>query len=274
MSKTETIYAEDVSVSYTYHAGGDVFLFLFHGFGQTADVFQSFIPQVQATYSIIAFDLFSTLQDKTLNRKRDYISFEQWNMIIEKLCSIYSIQTFSVVSFSMGTRFAVSMLGEQAERIQRMVLIAPDGFGNTPWFRIATASWFTRKIFKRVMHYPAGIKCFAGMFHRMGLLNQITYRFIERNLETTSLTEKIYATWVYVRKLGLTQDVFVSNIKKSDIKILFILGRGDQLVASDVILEIAAAVQAQVIELERAHHKLTQAIEESAVKDFLIPDRK
>lgn len=272
--KIETMYHEDVSVSYTYYKGDTPFLFLFHGFGQTAEIFNSLIPDVCAVYSIIAFDLFAKVQDNRKAASSDFISIAEWNAIIEHICEKYSIENFSIVSFSMGTRFAVSMLKLQAPRIQRMVLIAPDGFGNTVWFRIATATYFTRKIFKGIMQYPAWIKHIAKGMYKTGLLNQITYRFIERNLENKLLTEKIYGTWVYVRKLDLSRRSFISLVSTYDIKVLFVLGKKDQLVASAVIRSIAAQTDAQLLELESAHHKLTQAIDGSEVKRFLIPDRK
>lgn len=272
INKTETIIFEDVSVSYTYYQGGDPFLFLFHGFGQTPDIFTSVIPEMRASYSIIAFDLFKSLHNEPT--AQDFISADQWNAIIEQLCKRYSIQALSVISFSMGTRFATSMLMQHAARIQRMVLIAPDGFGNTYWFRMATATYVTRKIFKAVMKYPVWIKRFAHMLYHIGLLNQITYRFVERNLETKSVTEKIYSTWVYVRKLGIIKHYFVSTMNEYGIKVLFVLGKYDQLVAAAAIKEMAISVHAQVIELESAHHKLVQAIDGREVKRFLVSDRK
>jgi pimeloyl-ACP methyl ester carboxylesterase len=270
--KMEVIHVDGISVSYTYYKGGASFLFLFHGFGQTADIYTAFIPQVCSQYSVIAFDLFTSLKNN--KTYEPVISIPQWNALIEQLREKYSIEKFSILSFSMGTRFTVSMLELQALRIQRMVLIAPDGFGNTVWFRIATATYLSRKIFKAVMKHPETIKRIAKGMHKAGLLNQITYRFIERNLENKFLTEKIYQTWVYVRKLRMPPEAFISLINRHGIKLLFVLGKQDQLVAAGKIRSIAMQTHAQLLELELAHHKLTQTIDGGEVKRFLISDGK
>ncbi len=272
MDKTETIRVTQASVTYDFYAGGPAFLFLFHGFGQTADIFKSFISEARFAYSIIAFDLFDSLKNGSTSES--VISMPQWNQMIEQLCEKYAIEKFSILSFSMGTRFALSILEQQGTRIERMVLIAPDGFGNTLWFRIATATHLTRKIFKVVMKYPKWIKRIAKGMHKIGLLNQITYRFIARNLENKLLTEKVYVTWTYVRKLGISQRTFVTLINKYSIRLLFVLGKQDQLVASDRIRSMVSQTNAQLIELALAHHKLTEAIGGEEVKRFLISDRQ
>lgn len=270
---SEIISTETHKLSYRYYSGGKKALFLFHGFGQTSDIFKDFIPTVIHEYSVISIDLFFHGNSKVVQYRSNFISIDEWNQLFENILQKHSIQAFSFLSFSIGSRFVFAALHKYSARIQRIALIAPDGFGNNFWFRIATSNALCRGMFKFVLTFPFPILFFGKVFHAVGIINNSTYRFIQKSLLIKEDRDRIYKTWTYFRKLNITQEEFVHVLHTHAIKTLFATGEKDELVAFRAIKKISIQVQAEYIELPLAHAKMIQAISLDAVKDFLIANR-
>ncbi len=269
----ENIIDQEFKLSYRYYSGGERFLFLFHGYGQTTDIFQTFIESVKPYFTVIAIDLFFHGASEMIQHHKDYISIAAWNGLFEKILKKHSINTFSLLSFSIGSRFVFSVMETFQSRIERIVLIAPDGFGNNFWFRISTSNVVCRGVFKLVLTYPALIRWPGKLLQLLGMINAYTYRFIQKSLQLKSERERIYNTWVYFRKLKITSPDFERIIQQSLIPLLFVTGEADELVAGTEIKKISNRLHAPHIELPLAHAKMIQALELDAVKQFLITDR-
>jgi pimeloyl-ACP methyl ester carboxylesterase len=269
----ENIVEQEFKLSYRYYSGGERFLFLFHGYGQSADIFQAFIGSVKRDFTVIAVDLFFHGLSEVTQQRSDFISIATWNSIFVKILKKHSIDTFSLISFSIGSRFIFSLLQTFQSRIERIVLIAPDGFGNNFLFRLSTSNALCRYIFKCVLRNPALILLPGKLLKLLGIINAYTYRFIEKSLQLKSERERIYNTWVYFRKLKIASPDFERIIQESLIQLLFVTGATDELVAGSEIKRISKRLHMQHIELPLSHAKMIQALELDAVRKFLIADR-
>lgn len=269
----ENIIEQDFKLSYRYYSGGERFLFLFHGYGQSAAIFQTFIESVKPQFTIIAIDLFFHGSSEVIQQQQNHISIATWNGLFDKILKKHSIDTFSLLSFSIGSRFIFSVMQTFQKQIERIVLIAPDGFGNNFWFRLSTSNVLCRGIFKLVLTYPALILWPGKLLELLGMINAYTYRFIQKSLKLKSERERIYNTWIYFRKLKISSSDFERIIQQCLIPLLFVTGEADELVAGAEIKKISSRLQAKYIELPLAHAKMIQALDLDAVRKFLIADR-
>jgi len=269
----EIIVTETHKLSYRYYNGGKKVLFLFHGFGQTADIFETFIPAILTEYTVITIDLFFHGNSEVLQHQTNFISIEEWNQLFEKILEKHSIHTFSLFSFSIGSRFVFAVLQKYQTRIQRIALIAPDGFGNNFWFRIATSNALCRLVFETVLTYPSLIIYPAKIFNFLKITHSATANFIQRSLQAPTERERIFNTWIYFRKLQITSKKFIQHIQFHSIPLLFAVGSSDELVAHKAIKKISNELKAVYIELPLPHSKMVQAIHLKAVNEFLITNR-
>lgn len=275
MYTEERIVTDELILSYrNYKGGGDETLVLFHGFGQTNVLFESFIPSLLSHYSVIAIDLFFHGESSVKKSEKDHISVDCWNELFNQLLEKHQMNRFSLLSYSMGSRFVVTILQTYAARINKIVLIAPDGFGNNFWFNVATSTYLTRFVFQYSMQHPLWIQLMVRVLGAIGIFNAITIRFIERNLESAEHRKKIYASWVYFRKLTIRKEDFVEWVMKNEIRFMCFCGKEDQLVAKKAMELLCTQTGAPYIELDLAHHKMVQALERRELLDFLISDRK
>jgi len=272
---TECIVTDELILSYRHYQGrGDETLVLFHGFGQTNILFESFIPSVLHHYSVIAIDLFFHGESIVKKSEKDHISDDCWNELFNQLLEKHQVNRFSLLSYSMGSRFVVTLLKTHAARINKIVLIAPDGFGNNAWFNVATSTAAARFVFQYSMQHPLWIQLMLRALGSVGIFNSITKRFIERNLESDELRKKIYASWVYFRSLAIRKEDFVEWVNKNEIRFICFCGKDDQLVARKTMQLLCTQTGAPYVELDLAHHKMVQALEKRELLDFLISDWK
>jgi pimeloyl-ACP methyl ester carboxylesterase len=275
MYTEERIVHDELILSYRYYQSEhSEVIFLFHGFGQTKGLFETFVPSILPYYSVIAIDLFfhgeSTVNDNSI----DAISINRWNALFNQIVEKHVINRFSLLSFSMGSRFLVALLHAYATRINKIVLIAPDGFGNNFWFSVAASNKLTRSVFQFTMEQPSCLQLMVHIFGAIGIFNSITKRFIDRNLKSGEHRKKIYASWIYFRKLIISKDDFVRLICKNEIELMCFCGKEDQLVSKKSVEQICNQTSAHYLELDLAHHKLIQALENRALIEFFISDRE
>lgn len=275
MYTTERIVKDEFILSYRYYRGErEETLVAFHGFGQTNILFETFIPSVLSYYSVVAIDLFFHGESSVKESGKHYLSVEGWNELFSQLLEKHHIDRFSLLSYSMGSRFVVRLLNMYASRINKIALIAPDGFGNNFWFNVATSTYLTRFVFEYSMWHPMWIQLMVRVLGSVGIFNAITKRFIERNLESDELRKRIYASWVYFRKLTILKSDFVEGVNKNKIRFICFCGKEDQLVARKSMELLCTQTGATYVELDLAHHKMIQALDRSELLEFLVSDRK
>lgn len=269
----EKIVHVDYNLSYRLYAGGKKKLFVFHGYGQTTEIFDSLIASVLPDYTVVAIDLFFHGNSEIVQQSSNYISIKEWNRLLDEILTKHSIQRFSLLSFSIGSRFVFATMQNYSKHIDRIALVAPDGFGNNFWFRMATSNVVCRYVFKLTLRYPPLIIYPAIVFNFVGVIHTSTLNFIQKSLKFKKDRERIYNTWVYFRKLKMHSKEFAHAIDTSSIQVLFVTGSKDDLVARHTIKKISDRVEARYMELPFAHGKMVQAIHSDAVIEFLVADR-
>ena len=104
-------------------------LLLLHGFGSSLQAWDDWSLKLEQKYRLIRLDLpgFGLTGASPAN---DY-SEEKDLAILTHFVDKLGLEKFSVVGHSMGGKMAWSLAASQPERVQALVLMAPDGFPET-----------------------------------------------------------------------------------------------------------------------------------------------
>jgi len=104
-------------------------LLLLHGFGSSLQAWDEWSLKLEQTYRVIRLDLpgFGLTGASPAN---DY-SEEKDLAILTHFADKLGLEKFSVIGHSMGGKMAWSLAASQPERVQALVLMAPDGFPET-----------------------------------------------------------------------------------------------------------------------------------------------
>jgi pimeloyl-ACP methyl ester carboxylesterase len=104
-------------------------LLLLHGFGSSLQAWDDWSLKLEQKYRVIRLDLpgFGLTGASPAN---DY-SEEKDLAILTHFADKLGLEKFSVIGHSMGGKMAWSLAASQPERVQALVLMAPDGFPET-----------------------------------------------------------------------------------------------------------------------------------------------
>jgi pimeloyl-ACP methyl ester carboxylesterase len=104
-------------------------LLLLHGFGSSLQAWDDWSVKLAQKYRVIRLDLpgFGLTGASPAN---DY-SEEKDLAFLTHFADKLSLEKFSVIGHSMGGKMAWSLAASQPERVQALVLMAPDGFPET-----------------------------------------------------------------------------------------------------------------------------------------------
>ena len=232
----------------------DKIMLAFHGMGQDFSCFQKFAQTFENQYTTYLFDLpfhgISEVNETIITKKiwREYlIRFLQENQI----------KNFSIISFSMGGRFALATLEAFSERIEKVLLLAPDGITEDPFYYGATRFRFTRNIFKKILKNNHKFHGFARILSRMGIVHESVIKFAKIMVDTPQKQEQLHQSWVGFRTLSFDIKTMAQLLNNQKIKVIIFMGKYDKLLPIHNVYPLTKRLNnTELIILESTHGKL------------------
>jgi pimeloyl-ACP methyl ester carboxylesterase len=129
-SKAQIIEVDGLQVHYKATGPeGAPALLLLHGFGSSLQAWDDWSVKLEQKYRVIRLDLpgFGLTGASTTNDYSEEKDLATLTHFADKL----GLEKFSVMGHSMGGKMAWSLAASQPERVQALVLMAPDGFPET-----------------------------------------------------------------------------------------------------------------------------------------------
>ena len=129
-SSTQTIELDGLKVHYKETGPQDApALLLLHGFGSSLQAWDDWSVKLEQKYRVIRLDL-PGFGLTGASPDHDY-SEEKDLAILTRFADKLGLDKFSVIGHSMGGKMAWSLAAAQPDRVQALVLMAPDGFPET-----------------------------------------------------------------------------------------------------------------------------------------------
>jgi pimeloyl-ACP methyl ester carboxylesterase len=232
----------------------DKILLAFHGMGQDFSCFQKLAQTFENQYTTYLFDL-PFHGESQVNEA--IITKEIWKEYLDKFLHENQIQNFSIISFSMGGRFALATLEAFSERIQNAILLAPDGITEDPFYYSATRFNFTRKIFKKILKNNHKFHGFADVLSRAGIVHESVLKFAKMMVDTPEKQEQLYQSWVGFRTLNFDIEKLAQLIDNQQISVQLFMGKYDKLLPIHNVYPLTKRLKnAELITLESTHGRL------------------
>ncbi len=212
---------------------GPNILLAFHGAGQTgASCFQPLARYLGEYYTIYAFDLFFHGQSKGLNggdefSDDDVLTKVLWQNFIQDFLHTHAITRFDVAGFSLGGRYALATAESFPNRIDRLILMAPDGVVEHPLYVLATRFAPARWVFRQLVRNPKPLFAVADLARRLRLIPKNLMYFVRYMLDTPEERQCLYRTWVSLRHLSFSIESLYKNLKSSDVEVWLFAGKYD-----------------------------------------------
>ncbi|MEO8475055.1 MAG: alpha/beta hydrolase [Chryseolinea sp.] len=228
MTNTFITY-QDAALAYEVQGVGNNVVLLFHGFGQDCSIFRDVPAEQLSVYTIYAFDIFFHGQSRW--GKGDLpIEKELWKLLLGKFLTQEKIERFTVGGFSIGSRFVLATFEMYPERVERIMLMAPDAVANDFWFRAATSNPLSRSVFKSmiVSHYPF-LKPLRAL-QRLGFISSSLQKFAAAQMDTQQKRAQVYYTWTVLRKFCFNKRILSRQLNDHQTPVHFFVGRFDKVI--------------------------------------------
>ncbi len=240
---------------YNKYGSGPNWIFCFHGYGESGESFALFEPFLGSDSTLIAIDI--PFHGKT-----------EWNgpllleptLLIELMNIITGNSQSSVrfFAYSMGGRVALRLFELIPNRVQSMVLVAPDGLHQNKWQWFTTKTSIGNSIFKHTMQNPEWLFQLIKIANFLKLLNPSISKFVHYYLDDAKERAELYKIWTLTRRFRPSLSILKPLIKAHNVPMNLIFGKYDRIILTKRGTHFSNGMDelVKVVELNAGHQLL------------------
>jgi pimeloyl-ACP methyl ester carboxylesterase len=242
---------------YIKSGSGPKTMLLFHGYGQDHTVFDSYNDDAYTFYCIDLFFHGKSVWDKG----EQPLEKTEWKELISAILTENHINSFTVLGFSMGAKFAMATLEAFSDRVEEIILLAPDGIKTSYWYSLATYPIALRSLFRSMVGNHKRFLQIASGARELGLIDKGVLRFVETQMDSEEKRKRVYHSWVVFRHLKFNVDGIAGLINKHNIRLKLFVGRFDKIITADNMKRLTSKVPgAQFEAVDAGHNNLINKV--------------
>ncbi|MBD3748308.1 MAG: alpha/beta hydrolase [Sphingobacteriales bacterium] len=204
----------------------------FHGFGMHGKQFLCMEKYFGRDYTFYGFDLLfhkqTKLNNQTLSEIKKPISKEDLAQIFIDFCDHQGIEKFAILSYSMGTYYAGTLVECFPDRISELLMSAPSTFESGQLVLFFSRNKLGNKIFEKLMLSNHALLSLIKLIKKLSVIDEKEYEILCAELSTLELRFAFYACLTYLRAQKLDNEKFIEHINQHQIQSIFVFGKRDQ----------------------------------------------
>lgn len=226
------------TISYLRFGSGPKKAVCFHGYGEEAGSFLFLDKYAGNQYTFYSIDL--PFHGKTEWNEGLVFNHNDLVQIVSEIVAqsddkpATSNQKLSLLGFSLGGRVALSLCQAIPEKVERMVLLAPDGLKVNFWYWLSAQTWAGNKFFSFTMKHPGWFFGFLKIMNKLRLVNASIFKFVRYYIGDKEVRRLLYARWTTLRKLKPNLKRIKSFIRSEKISTRLLYGKHDRIILSAV----------------------------------------
>jgi pimeloyl-ACP methyl ester carboxylesterase len=217
-----------------YGVGKEVMLG-FHGFGMRGNQFRVLEEALGQKYTIYSFDLFFHGETIILDASRKAIkkSINKSLFAKEILRFLQSINAaenkFALLSYSIGSKLALSLINEIPEKILEAYFVAPDGIDPNQLLETGAKNKVLNYIFWWLVYSPKTVMFSLNSLKKLKYIDHSLHHILEKEFITQETRLACYNTITYFAELSLNKENLKKIINQNNITTHFYFGKKDGL---------------------------------------------
>ncbi len=259
----KTLKIGQVTWSYLDSGAGNELWLAFHGYGQEAEVMHHFMQFLRPDAHVLSFDL--PLHGKTevsgkFKLTRNLLLTSDLVDLVGRILKGNETKRCSLIGFSLGGKLVLKLVELIPGKLDRIVLIAPDGLKMNPLYGFATDTALGRACFRLVINFPKPFFAISRMLNTLGLLHGKVHDFVSDQMGTKPKREKVFDTWQMFKQTRPDLKDVRSKIHRHHIRPTLIFGKHDRVIHPKLATRLSGnnCTTAQVIMLDTGHRLLTR----------------
>ena len=259
----------DYELEYFVFGNGLKVLIAFHGFNNNAHDFRVLGDLIGDEYKIIAVNLFfhgaSTAEDDLI---KNGLSTDELKKMFIEIADRFPAQSYTLLGFSLGGRIVLKIVELLPEKIERVILLAPDGIHISSLYRLLTNSRLGKWVFKQSITNPSIFFKVAIFLRKTRLVSEKKYQFAWQNFDTQEKRRKVFLIWMVFRKIISRKSEIKTIIRKYKIPFDLFFGKYDKIIPPSIGKSLQKGITEFVtLNVHEAGHKL---LKEKVLKDISL----
>ena len=249
MMEQKFISYKSSQISYCRFGSGPNKVICFHGYGEEASLFGFLEKYTGNQYVFYSIDL--PFHGKTV--WKDGLTFTNYDLqqIVEKIFAENNSKdqspdfNLSLIGFSLGGRVALSFFQANPGKVERIILLAPDGLKVNFWYWLATQTSIGNNFFAFTVKYPGWFFSFLNLLNKLKWVNASIFKFVNYYIGDATVRNLLYNRWTTLRKLKPHLSLIKSLIRKKNIPVRLMYGQYDRIILSSVGEKFKKGIEAQ-----------------------------
>ena len=245
---------------------GDTWM-VFHGFGQNAALMLRFMEIVKPNDRVISINLpfhgNTNLIEPNLNEN-------DLNDLIGRILRNENVERCSILAYSFGGKVALKLVELSPGKIERLVLIAPDGLKLNRFYLFATRTKLGDFFFRRAMKNPSRLLSICSLAVKLNFMDEKILTFYQSQLSRQETREMIYGSWQALKNINPNLVQIRKNIFRYKVKTELIFGKHDRVIHPKLAKKLSGPNgTTSVVHMLNRGHDLTSAEAAREIKKIL-----
>jgi pimeloyl-ACP methyl ester carboxylesterase len=228
--QTDFIQYRSSKVHYCWFGAGPKILLCLHGYGESEESFHFLEKYISRDYTLFAIDF--PFHGKTQWQEGLRFSAADLLAIIEALCAKHTQESnrFTLLGYSMGGRVALQLLQVIPAKIEKTVLLAPDGLKVNFWYWLATQTYIGNRLFAFTMKHPAWFFSLLQAGNQLRLINQSVLKFTRYYIHDITVRRQLYERWTCMRAIKPNLASVKKHIRAHRLPVRLLYGQYDRII--------------------------------------------
>lgn len=223
------------TIEYITYGEGNNPVLAFHGFNRPLSDMALFLPILKENEYLISIHLFdhgNSSWPKDLNIEKG-ISLELFQELVLAFTKELNISSYSLIGYSLGGKVALTLYQLQAQKIPKLLLLAPDGLYINPIYKVVSGTSAGRSMYRKLAKNPRPILAITNLLNNLKLIHPKLHRFVHVHMGTgrqESDRWRIYHTWLLFKHFRPNLELIISLSKRHSGNLNVILGTNDSVI--------------------------------------------
>jgi len=173
-------------------------------------------------------------ESKSRNPRAYPITVAEFLAWLEHFLEVNEIRRFGMFGYSMGARLTLSIAISMWQRVDQLVLYAPDGFHTSIWNRLAVSTTLGHWVFKKVM-LGDSLERITQFAKRSKIISKSKADIVGKSIQNRAKRQLVYNTWTGLREVRADLNQFTEAIGQGQIPFEIHIGRYDPVIPFETL---------------------------------------
>jgi pimeloyl-ACP methyl ester carboxylesterase len=154
--------------------------------------------------------------------------------LVETCLAQNSVKTFSLMGYSLGGRIVLQLISLFTDRINTVILFAPDGIRNNWENSFITKTSFGKMVYQRIINNPSRLFKIVTLLKTIKLINPKLSDFVHNQLSTREKRQLVWDVSRYLQNIKPDVSNIQRIINTNKINIHLFFGKYDSIIPPSI----------------------------------------